>query len=279
MRKLFWLSPIAIIFNYFWQGHWLWVRMRILAHPILKNLLIGGSRLPDTVTAPGSTSSFDTKARPRVGPNVQVNAPQQPFPKGLLGRSETSVAATRDGQRLLVEFNDAQGFCGPPSGAACTPESPAALSGFAFSTDGGCSWTDGGAPDPAVFNHVFTRGDPWMDLGGFDLATFYYANLAVDATTGAGIGASVHRGHLDPSGFAFEDVHTFNSLNPNDGYDKEATATAKDGGGTGYVTLTNFKQLCPPSLAQGLGEITVWRISDSWNSRLGPVVAGPDGLV
>ena len=67
--------------------------------------------------------------RESVLTNVQVNAPQQAFPIGLLGRSETSIAATSDGQNLLVGFNDAQGFCGPPFGVACTPESPAGLSG------------------------------------------------------------------------------------------------------------------------------------------------------
>ena len=245
--------------------------------PNPQDLLSGGSTLPDTTNlSPGPSSSSGTKRPPRVGPNTQVNAPQQSFPSGLLGRSETSIAATSDGQNLLVGFNDAQGFCGSPFGVQCTPENPPGLSGFAFSSDGGLTFTDGGAPDPSLFNNVFTRGDPWMDLGGLDVATFYYANLALDATTGAPIGASVHRGHFSSSGFAFEDVHTVNSPNPNDSYDKEALAMAKDGSGAGYITLTNFKQLCPPSSALGLGEITVWRTSDGGNSWQGPAVAGPD---
>lgn len=229
------------------------------------------------MTTPGPSSPSGTKTPPRVGPNTQVNAPQQSFPNGLLGRSETSVAATGDGQNLLVGFNDAQGFCGPPFGVPCTPESPAGLSGFAFSSDGGLTWTDGGAPDPTLFNNVFTRGDPWMDLGGVDVATFYYANLAVDGTTDAPLGASVHRGHFNSGTFAFEDVRTFNSSNPNDSYDKEAIATAKDSSGAGYVTLTNFKQLtgCPAGTT-GLGEITVWHTADGGNTWLGPAVAGPD---
>ena len=36
----------------------------------------------------------------------------------------------------------------------------------------------GGAPDPARFGNVFTRGDPWMDRGGYDQDTFFYANLS-----------------------------------------------------------------------------------------------------
>jgi len=276
MRKLLWFVSIATIFLLV-AGPVALGQDEDFGPPNPQDLLSGGSTLPDTtVTAPGSASPSGTKAPPRVGPNVRVNAPQQPFPNGLLGRSETTIAATGDGQHLLAGFNDAQGFCGPPFGSACTPESPAGLSGFAFSTDGGLTWTDGGAPDPAVFNNVFTRGDPWMDLGGFDVATFYYANLAVDATTGAGIGASVHRGHFNSSGFCVRGCTHLQFPNPNDGYDKEAIATAKDGSGTGYVTLTNFKQLCPPSQAQGFGEITLWRTSDGGNTWLGPTVAGPD---
>ena len=213
----------------------------------------------------------------QVGPNVQVNAPQQPFPDGLLGRSETTIAASNSGKLLLAGFNDAQGFCGPPFGAACTPESPAGLSGFSFSTDGGLTWTDGGAPDPALSpgGNVFTRGDPWMDRGGSDGQTFYYSNLAVDLFTGASLGVSVHRGHFHDGSFAFEDVHTFNSANPNDSYDKDAFAAAKDGSGTAYATITNFIGECGFP-AFGFGQIEVWRTHDGGNSWQGPTIAAPD---
>jgi hypothetical protein len=56
-------------------------------------------------SAPGQTSSTGTKQPPRVGPNMRANAAQQTFPNGLLGRSETAVASTSDGQSIIVGFN------------------------------------------------------------------------------------------------------------------------------------------------------------------------------
>src|SRR3990170_3264333 len=42
-----------------------------------------------------------------VGPNVRVNAAQT----SLLGRSETTIATSVDGTKLVAGWNDAQGFC------------------------------------------------------------------------------------------------------------------------------------------------------------------------
>jgi hypothetical protein len=224
-------------------------------------------------SGPGSPSG--TGRPPRVGPNIQDNAAQQSFPNGLLGRSETTIATSEDGSDILVGFNDAQGFCDPLFGGGCTNENPPGLSGFAFSTNSGATFSDGGAPDPALFNNVFTLGDPWMDRGGFHDATFYYANLAVDATTGASLGVSVHRGHFGSSSFAFSDVRTFNASNPNDFYDKEALAAGHDKSGAAYVSVTNFIEVCGIP-AFGFGQIEVWRTHDGGNSWQGPTIASPD---
>jgi hypothetical protein len=157
---------------------------------------------------------------------------------------------------------------------------PNGLSGFAFSVDGGLTWTDGGAPDPAlgfasVNEPVFTRGDPWLaaDRNG---ATFFYANLAVNAVTGIDLGVSVHRGHFSGTSFAWADVRVFNSPNgEEDFYDKEAIATDPNNARNAVVSLTNFQALC--GLPQnGNGQIEVWRTRDGGENWLGPVIAGPE---
>src|SRR5262249_40196835 len=75
--------------------------------------------------------------------------------------------------------------------------------------------------------------------------------------------------------FTWNDVHTFNAPNPNDFYDKEAIAMAKDSSGAGYVSLTNFIELCGQP-AFGFGQIEIWRTHDGGNTWQGPVVASPD---
>ena len=188
MRILNRVLSFVVLF-FFLIGSRTLAQVRSKVPPSHREFLSGGALEPDLERQlPGPASptkgSATTTKRPvpsspktytggqlQVGPNVRVNDPQQPFPNGLLGRSETTIAASEDGNLLLTGFNDAQGFCGPPFGVACTPENPPGLSGFAFSLNGGLTWTDAGAPDPQSFNNVFTRGDPWMDRGGFDNVT------------------------------------------------------------------------------------------------------------
>lgn len=217
-----------------------------------------------------------TGSPPRVGDNVFANATQSGPPGGLVGRSETTLSL--HGQNVLAGWNDAQGFCGAPFGAGCAQQVPHGLSGYAYSTDGGQNWTDGGAPD-SLGTNVLTRGDPWMDNDGG--GTFYYANLAIDKTTAATLGVSVHRGHFAGGTFVWDDVQTFDSpenvTNPDyDFYDKEALASGKNANkNDAYVSLTNFQGLC--NIPQnGFGQIEVWRTHDGGATWQGPAIAGPE---
>lgn len=231
-----------------------------------------------TAEMQGGSGFTGTGPPPRVSANVQVNDPQQPLPDGLIGRSETSVVAGQGSRQLLAGWNDADGFCALiPDLCSTVPQF--GLSGYAFSNDGGETWTDAGAPP--LFDNIFTFGDPWLDRGGFDQETYYYANIGADLATGQ-FGMSIHRGHFDDSGnFAWEDVRFLAPDVPSDFFDKEALAAAKDGSGVVILTLTNFldlfaRDVCPEESPFGFGQIEVFRSADGGDTWQGPAIAGPD---
>ena len=55
------------------------------------------SQIDNSGTTPGPGSPTGNGKPPRVGTNRRVNDPQQGFPKGLFGRSETTSTGTTDG--------------------------------------------------------------------------------------------------------------------------------------------------------------------------------------
>ncbi len=222
---------------------------------------------------PGPTSN----TRPtnmEIGNNIRVNLEQTPFPDGLLGRSETTIAASKSGRNLVAGWNDVEGFLRAPFGDfAGAP----GLTGFGFSTDGGETWTDAGAPP--VLDSLLTAGDPWMDRGGEDENTYYFSNLAVDIRDPFGktfpYGISVHRGRFKKKSFVWDDVRLLQSPTyPRDIYDKGVLSAAKDGSGRVYLALTNFKGVCSNSF--GFGQIELWRSQDSGDTWKGPVVVAAD---
>ncbi len=225
---------------------------------------------------------------PHLGPNLTVSAPQLPTPAGALGRSETTLAALAGGHYLVVAWNDAEGYCGPPYYRGCAvPPTPGAT-GFAVSTDGGRNFQDLGAP-PAGTRVGFGPGaagtsasgvyvtatDPILDAAGpGSRDTVYFSNLAVFDDFSAHIaGVSVHAGHFGPGGrFAFEPPVLLQSPGyPEDFLDKENLAAVGHGHETRiYVTATDFIQVAGvPGL--GLGQIELYGSDDggaSWSRHV-----------
>lgn len=218
---------------------------------------------------------------PRVGPNIRVNDPQE-FP---FGRSETTIAVERSGRRIVVGWNDAQGFCGPPFPfpLPCTIETPG-FAGYAYSSDGGRSFTDGGVPplghrigfgpgpgDVSVTGEYLVLGDPALDVGGRMNNTFYYANLAefVDQThvffgPDPTAGVVVHRGGFGKRGsFEWMDAVLLQSPNyPLDFLDKEFIATDKRLRSAAlYVSVTNEIEVAGVPWF-GFGQIEVYASQD-----------------
>jgi hypothetical protein len=214
---------------------------------------------------PGPGSSDTGIGRPpRVGPNRRVNDQQLPLPDGLLGRSETTIATTDGGSYLVAGWNDADGFCGPPWNAPCTPPPVPGLSGYAYSGDGGKTWIDGGAP-PLVSTpggDKLTRGDPSLDVGGYGNDTFYYANMAVDTDPSGLGGVVVHSGSFRGRRFSWNRGAFIPAPNPNDFFDKELLAADKRGDSQAvYVSVTNFIETCDQP-AYGWGQIELYRSLD-----------------
>lgn len=209
---------------------------------------------------------------PEVGPNTQVNAPQQLFPNDLMSRNSPTLAASEDGQNLLAGWDDFQGFCGAPTNRPCPPQNPPGLSGFGFSTDGGATWTDGGAPYP--IGSAYTAGHPWVARGGEagDEVFYFTSRMRVFNFGSAGIG--IHRGRFGAGTFAWDDARIINSPNPNDYYSRPAAAAAGD---SAYVALVNAIEACGFPSA-GAGQIEVWRTHDAGDTWQGPVVVSEDLL-
>ncbi len=230
--------------------------------------------------------------QPDVGPNVQVNDPQQLFPADNPTRNSTTLAVSHEGEEMLVGWDDFQGFCGPPNNRACPAQNPPGVSGYGFSTDGGATWTDGGSPFPIGLAQ--TAGHPWVDRGGRGRGdddddddrgkrhgnhddegeVFYYTSRMRTGVNGsAGIG--VHRGHFAAGTFVWDDAQLLAPSNPNDYYSRQAIAAAKDRSGAAYIVQSNIIDFCGFP-AGGYGQIEVFRTHDSGDSWQGPVVVAAD---
>ncbi len=105
-------------------------------------------------------------------PNVRVNNPgEDTHQVGQTTQSETTIAVA--GSNVAVGYNDSQ-----ISGLFLTAGSN--LNGYSYSTNGGSTFTDGGAlPNAREFVNF---GDPWM--GSDRSGAMYYSTLALDFFNG-----------------------------------------------------------------------------------------------
>lgn len=210
---------------------------------------------------------------PVVSPNVQVNDPSLLFPAGLQTRNTTTLAASEDGQGLLAGWDDFEGFCGllRPCPAPAVP----GISGYGFSTDGGQTWTDAGAPFP--IGPAFTAGHSWVDRGGEEDDEVFYSTSRVQ--TGAGftstVGLGVHRGHFGAGTFVWDDAQIIPQTHAGDVYSRQAIAAAKDDSGAAYIAHCNVREHCGIAAA-GAGQIEVFRTHDGGDTWEGQTVLSGD---
>lgn len=195
------------------------------------------------------------KGPPRDGNDVLVNDPTD---LAGIGQSEVTIAA--HGGTIVLAWNDAKGFFGPPS---------VGLDGWGISTDRGKTFTDGGSfPPHPTLPGLRRSGDPALavDNGG----TFFFADLCIDFSTGVSAlcvtvgeatGGTVNWGSpvLAASACCFADF-----------LDKELIAVDRQGNDV-YVSYTRFG---PPFFN---GQIEVVASHDG-GATFGPPVIVQPGL-
>ena len=117
---------------------------------------------------PGAASGTGGAVTRPAFTNVRVNNPAlDTHEPDQTTQSETTIAVA--GSHVAVGYNDSQ-----HTGLALTAASD--LTGYSYSTDGGASFTDGGAlPNTPEFVNF---GDPWMT--STRTGEMYYSNLAFD---------------------------------------------------------------------------------------------------
>jgi hypothetical protein len=213
--------------------------MRIVRDEILAGTVL----LPDL---PPSATQLDTVPQIRLrGDNVQANSPPgsptgdyvQIFPgfRPFVHATQSEVSTAAFGKNIVVGYNNSAGLhvIPNPSGPGLITDR-VQISGFAASSDGGKTWTNGFLPGSSGTTDTF--GDP--SVGVDRHGTFYYANLADDNVHGTiQVNSSTDGGLTWTEGAIVQE---------DDGSDKEWLAVGPDPVNKNrdnvYVTWTSFQQ-------------------------------------
>jgi len=130
---------------------------------------------PSSISGKGSGSTFSTT-------NVDAGNRLEDQNNGTqaYGQSETSIAAA--GPYVVEAWNDATGFYAPCG----SPNNKEELTGFAFSSDGGNTFTDmGGLPNADCGNFLY-EGDPSVEVYQVGGNTYFYiSSIFIPLTTPA----------------------------------------------------------------------------------------------
>ena len=172
----------------------------------------------------------------------------------LTGQEETTIAIY--GDTIVVGWNDAKGF-----GAGAN-----SVTGYAFSHDGGKTWTDAGELQPPPGH--FSLGDPALAVDRH--GNFYFASISFypDGVGYIGVAKSTDGGE------------TFNQytdaspgVDPNNFQDKEFITVDDSGGpcdGTVYASWTEF-------FSTGGNRILLTRSGDGGRTFSQPIQLSPPG--
>jgi len=130
---------------------------------------------PSPISGKGSGNTFSTT-------NVDAGNRLEDQNNGTqaYGQSETSIAAA--GPYVVEAWNDATGFYAPCG----SPNNKEELTGFAFSSDGGNTFTDmGGLPNADCGNFLY-EGDPSVEVYQVGGNTYFYiSSIFIPLTTPA----------------------------------------------------------------------------------------------